>query len=258
MQQMNKLALRRPLLAFLVVILVGLFGYTNSEAKGGHGAHWGYEGDGGPEHWGELNKDYAACSKGESQSPIDITGAAKGKLSKIKFNYKPTKLNILNNGHTVQVNYDKGSSIEVGGEKYRLLQFHFHTPSEHTVDGRSFGMEMHLVHKSNKGELAVVGVLLDKGAENKAFKIIWENLPEKANQKKSVKVSVNAADLMPSSKVYYAYSGSLTTPPCSEGVKWHVLRTPLEMSEEQIDIIHSIIHDNNRPVQSLNDRKLVR
>ena len=258
MQQTKKSGMFRPLLAILVVMLIGLFGYTSSEAaKGGH-AHWGYEGEGGPEHWGELNKDYAACSEGKSQSPVDITKATKGKLSKIEFDYKPTKLNILNNGHTVQVNYDKGSSITVGGQKYRLLQFHFHTPSEHTIDGKSFGMEMHLVHKSNKGELAVVGVLLDKGAENSAFKTTWDNLPEKANQKKSVKVSVNAADLIPGVRAYYAYSGSLTTPPCSEGVKWHVLSTPLEMSEEQIDTIHSIIHDNNRPVQPLNSRELVR
>ncbi len=255
MRQMKRSYL---LQALLVVALVAVFGYTNSEAGKGKHARWGYEGEGGPEYWGELKKDYAACSEGKSQSPIDITKATKGKLSKIIFNYKPTKLNILNNGHTVQVDYDKGSYIKVGGEKYRLLQFHFHTPSEHTVDGKSFGMEMHLVHKSNKGGLAVVGVLLEKGAENSAFKTMWGNLPEKVNQKKSVKVSVNAADLIPDNKAYYAYSGSLTTPPCSEGVKWHVLKTSLEMSEEQIDTIHSIIHDNNRPVQPLNSRKLTR
>lgn len=256
MHKARKFNLKRPFLALLIVMVIGLLAYTDSEA--GKGGHWGYEGEHGPEHWGEMKHEYGACSKGTSQSPIDITGATGGKLSKISFDYKPTKLNILNNGHTVQVNYDKGSSIKVGGKTYRLLQFHFHTPSEHMVDGRSFGMEMHLVHKSNKGELAVVGVLLDKGSENLAFKTIWDNLPEKANQKKSVNASVNVADLLPGNKAYYAYSGSLTTPPCSEGVKWHVLKTPVEMSEEQLGAIQAIMHDNNRPVQPLHSRKVVR
>jgi len=251
----------------LALLLVGL--WTGRAVAGdkehGHGhehgkkhGHWGYSGDTGPEHWGEISKEFSACSEGHEQSPIDISGAARGRLDKIEFHYAPTGLEILNNGHTVQVNYEEGSYIKVDGVRYDLLQFHFHTPSEHTVNAKSYDMEMHLVHKSRSGGLAVVSLLVEKGRENPAFRVVWSNLPERAGSKKSVKASVDASSLLPADRSYYAYDGSLTTPPCSEGVKWHVLKTPVQMSAAQIDAMGSILHHNNRPVQPINKRRVVR
>lgn len=242
-------------MAVIFAVVIGLAAYTSAYAGGGK-KHWGYEGVEGPEHWGELSKEYKACSEGKKQSPINITGAKGADLKNIKFEYKPSRINILNNGHTVQVDYDKGSSITVDGQEFKLLQFHFHTPSEHVVGGESFNMEMHLVHKSNKGGLAVVGVLIREGEENPAFAVMWGHLPEKAHTKKSLNEQVNAKDLLPGNRAYYKYSGSLTTPPCSEGVRWHVLTTPIEMSAEQIEAIEAIMHMNNRPVQPLHGRSL--
>ncbi len=242
--------------ASVLFLLVGLFTVTKAYSAGG--AQWDYdvESGHGPEYWGDISGAYKTCKEGMSQSPIDLTEASDVTLPKIEFNYKATRLNIINNGHAIEVKYDKGSYIIVDREKYKLLQFHFHTPSEHLIDGAPSVMEMHLVHKSNRGKLAVIGVLFDIGAENINLDDIWANLPEKAKQKRSVGKKINVIDLMPNSKSYYAYFGSLTTPPCSEGVKWSVLRTPLEISEQQVSKIESIIGQNNRPVQPLNDREL--
>lgn len=144
-------------------------------------AHWTYEGEEGPEHWGEISADYEACGAGQAQSPIDLAGFGEADLANITFNYQPSKVNILNNGHTIQVNYDEGSSIDLDGTTYKLAQFHFHAPSEHSVAGKLADAEVHLVHKSDDDKLAVVGVLIQKGAENPAFKDVWANLPaEKA------------------------------------------------------------------------------
>lgn len=245
--------------SFLAVALAAGLSLTAYAATAGEHAshpHWGYEGEHGPAHWGHISKEYADCSKGKSQSPIDISGAQDENLADIAFNYKSSKINIVNNGHTVQVNYDEGSSIKVNGSEYKLLQFHFHDPSEHTVGGKSFAVELHLVHKNDKGELAVVGVLIEKGTENPAYKTVWANMPKKAGEKKELKETVDAADLLPASKVYYTYSGSLTTPPCSEGVKWLVLKTPVQMSEAQIDAFMGVHKGNNRPVQPLNSRSI--
>jgi len=245
---------KKFLFAATFVLGLGLAAF-NAQA-GDHGPHWGYEGDHGPEHWGHMAPDFRACSEGMTQSPIDLSNAAPEALSEIKFNYRGSKLNVENNGHTVQVNYDGGSSIEVDGSEYKLVQFHFHTPSEHTVNGKSFGNEMHLVHKNDKGQLAVVGVLIETGAENAAYKAIWSNLPAKAKEKKSVDVNISASELLPGEKSYFTYAGSLTTPPCSESVQWIVLKSPIQMSDAQIEAIQKIMHKNNRPVQKLHDRKL--
>jgi len=245
---------KRLLIAAAFALGLGLAAFTVQ--AGDHGPHWGYEGDHGPDHWGHMAADFKACSEGKTQSPIDLSNATPEALSEIKFDYKASKLNVVNNGHTVQVNYDGGSSVEVDGSEYKLVQFHFHTPSEHTVDGKSYGNEMHLVHKNDKGQLAVVGVLIDKGAENAAYKAIWSNLPEVANDKKSADVDINAALLLPEEKSYFTYAGSLTTPPCSESVKWIVLKSPIQMSDGQIEAIQKIMHKNNRPVQKMHDRTL--
>lgn len=223
-------------------------------------AHWEYEGEAGTEAWGKLCPKYATCSNGKNQSPIDITGAATKSLSDIAFNYQPTTLNILNNGHTILVVYDEGSFIGIDGtRRYELRQFHFHAPSEHTLNGKPSAMEMHLVHQSTDGELAVVGVLIENGSHNQAFLPVLYNLPADPSEDHSLnKVMVNANDLLPGERLYYHYDGSLTTPPCTEGVKWFVLTTPIELSESQIDSFKAIFNNNSRPVQPLNNREVLK
>ncbi|MEZ4860625.1 MAG: carbonic anhydrase family protein [Caldilineaceae bacterium] len=231
---------------------------AESNAHQDHAIHWSYEGEGGPDHWGELNADYTACADGASQSPIDLSNAVGEDLPDIAFHYGESALNILNNGHTVQVNYDEGSYIEVDGMRYDLLQFHFHAPSEHTINGEQYPLELHLVHRNAEGGLAVVGVMIQEGAENPAFADIIAHAPAGEMAVMTVdNLMVSAESLLPAERLYFAYSGSLTTPPCSEQVKWHVLTTPVELSVEQIATLANILHNNFRPVQPLHDRTLV-
>lgn len=219
--------------------------------------HWTYEGEEGPSNWGELDPAYERCESGKSQSPIDIsTPNAKG-LKNIIFHYQPSEVNILNNGHTVQVNYDAGSYIELDGVRYDVAQFHYHAPSEHEIDGKSFAAELHIVHKSADGSLAVVGLMLQEGADNAAFAPFVQNLPAKKSDAKDAGLKINAAALLPSVQTTFRYSGSLTTPPCSEGVHWLVMTTPVELSAAQLSKLESIHEGNNRPVQPLHDRTLV-
>src|SRR4030042_4507572 len=184
-----------------------------------HEIHWGYEGEGSPANWGTLKPEFAVCGSGMSQSPIDIDRAIKASLDKIVFSYKETPVKIINNGHSIQVNYEPGSSITVDGQTYELIQFHFHAPSEHALKGKLLDMELHLVHKNDRGELAVVGVFLKKGAPNKVIKVLWDNIPKEINKENIVDgIAVNASAMLPSDSGYYHYYGSLTTPPCTEGV----------------------------------------
>ncbi len=219
---------------------------------------WGYEADNGPAVWAQLSEDYRLCAEGRRQSPIDLADASPKRSPGVTFNYISSPLTVVNNGHTVQVNYSEGSSMEVEGARYELLQFHFHSPSEHTLSGESLEMEMHLVHQNaDSGELAVVGALVRRGSENAALAPVWENIPAEAGEPRRVDgASINAEDLLPSERLFYRYDGSLTTPPCSEGVKWFVLTTPIEMSAAQIETFRSVINGNNRPVQPLNEREL--
>lgn len=245
-----------------MALVLGPFAYTHAVAGGVGGAgetahpHWGYEGKGGPANWGHMSKENSACSEGKNQSPIDIKGAKEEDLADIAFNYKPTGLNIVNNGHTVQVNYDKGSSVTIDGVEYEFVQFHFHAPSEHTVGGKPFPVENHFVHKNARGELAVIGVLIEEGAENAAYSEVMKNLPAKAEEKKTVDVQINADSLMPGDRTFFRYMGSLTTPPCSEGVKWSVLKTPVQLSKAQLDSFRNIFKMNARPVQPVNAREV--
>ncbi|MCF6337584.1 MAG: carbonic anhydrase [Gammaproteobacteria bacterium] len=226
-------------------------------AGGGHNSGWGYTGHAGPEHWANISEEFALCGKGKEQSPINISDAKISNLPAIQFDYKSGSLEILNNGHTIQVNDTAGSNITVGGEKYKLLQFHFHTPSENIVDGKVFPKEMHLVHKNAKGQLAVVSVLTKAGAKNTALDKIWAHMPSKAGDKKMLaSVNVNAAELLPTDRSYYSFKGSLTTPPCSEGVKWMVLKMPIEASNTQIKQFAEVIGSNARPVQPVHAREL--
>ncbi len=225
----------------------------------GHDHHhaWGYDGNIGAAHWGDLKPEYAACKLGKKQSPIDLTGAKTAKLSKIKFNYKKSPLKIIDNGHTIQANYASGSAITVKGKTYNLIQVHFHQPSEEKVDGKAYPMDAHLVHKSADGKLAVVGVLMKEGKENTFLKTLWSNIPQEKDKEVAVSdVTINLAQFLPKNKHYYSFTGSLTTPPCSEDVTWMVLKTPVEMSKEQIATFGKYYSNNARPVQPLNDRVL--
>lgn len=219
--------------------------------------HWEYEGEAGPEHWGDLDPSFVLCSAGEGQSPIDLTGAAELNLTDIEFAYSASAMNIFNNGHTIQVNYDSGSSITYNEATYDLVQFHFHHPSEHTINGQAGAMEIHFVHRDAAGNLAVVGVMLMEGeADNAAYAAIFDELPTEAGDPTAVG-EINAADLLPEGKTFYTYSGSLTTPPCSQGVRWLVLTDPITLSAAQIEAFTSIFELNARPVQTLNQRDLL-
>lgn len=218
--------------------------------------HWGYAGEGAPQYWGTLKPEFALCSSGMSQSPIDFVKTYKTDLDKIEFSYKDTPLKIVNNGHSIQVNCEPGSTVMVDGETYELVQFHFHAPSEHTVKGQFYDMEMHLVHKNRNNELAVVGVFLKKGVTNKLIQVLWDNIPAEINKENMVSgISINASGLLPKIRSYYHYYGSLTTPPCTEGVNWSVLKTPIEVSQDQVEKFMTVMGvDNNRPVLPVNKR----
>ncbi len=229
---------------------------AEEEEAGGHGANiWSYEGKKGPSHWAKLSKEFRLCGIGTTQSPIDISGISGASVEPIGFDYHLTPIEIVHNGHTVQVNYQPGSGITVGGKRYELLQFHFHSPSEHSVAGRQTAMEVHFVHQSADGELAVVGVMIEAGEENMALREPWAIMPKKAGKPRlEERVLINARDLLPSDTGYYRYMGSLTTPPCSEGVNWYLLTQPISASMAQVKKFAAAVDPNNRPTQALNNR----
>ena len=217
--------------------------------------HWSYDGKGAPSAWGHLQPDFAACSEGKRQSPIDIQDGAKLELEPIKFDYKPAPLRIIDNGHTVQVNFSEGSSITVSGLRYELKQFHFHKPSEERIDGKAYDMVVHLVHKSNDGRVAVVAVLMEAGAPNPFIAALWPHLPLESGREVSLpEVMVDLNGLLPETRSYFAYMGSLTTPPCTEGVLWLVMKTPVTVAAEQVGIFGKLYSMNARPVQPANGR----
>ena len=221
-----------------------------------HAAEWGYEGSIGPSHWADLSPDYELAKTGHKQSPIDISSSDTSTLPRIVFDYRSAAVNLIYNGHTIEEKEDQHSSFTVAGKKYVLQQFHFHSPSEHTFDGQHADMEMHLVHKAADGEVAVIGVMINEGTENQAFSPVWNYLPTDANRTRKPSVTVDAMALLPSNHDYFRYMGSFTTPPCTEGVVWFMMRNPVEMSAGQIAKFRSIIQGNNRPVQALNGRTI--
>lgn len=245
--------LRRLIPVILISLLLNACSSTTAPATP---PHWAYEGEEGPDHWGEL-EGYATCGDGTHQSPIDVSDPSEQDLTNISFHYQPSEVNILNNGHTVQVNYDSGSYIELDGRRYDVLQFHYHAPSEHTVNGESFPAEIHIVHKNAEENLAVVGILLQEGTQNDAFFSFIDHLPTEKTDAKDAGVMINAADFLPAIQTTYRYEGSLTTPPCTEGVHWLLMTTPVELSAAQLNTLESIFEANNRPVQSLGERTTI-
>jgi carbonic anhydrase len=218
-----------------------------------HGTpHWGYDGALNPAKWGDV---FPVCGSGKSQSPVDIRGPFVKATNELKPSFKPATLKIVNNGHTLQVNVGNGSKTEINGESYELLQFHFHRPSEEHIEGKPMAMVAHFVHKSAAGKLAVIGVLLSEGAENEAVKMIWANAPKEEGPEKVVAESTfNPAAMLPKRLHYYSFEGSLTTPPCTEGVTFYILKTPMTISRAQIDAFPFKM--NARPVQPLNGRHI--
>jgi carbonic anhydrase len=217
-----------------------------------HAVHWGYEGDNGPEHWGDA---FPVCGKGKKQSPLNIIGPFEKSKETLSVDYKEGPLKMLNNGHTIQVNIEPGSTLTIGKESFDLLQFHFHRPSEEQIDGKNASMVAHFVHKSKEGKLAVIGVMLNEGKDSAAIKTLWANLPPKEGEEfLPAKVTFNPASMLPKDMGFYNYEGSLTTPPCTEGVQFYILKSPVDISKQQLAKFPFKL--NARPVQSLNGRKI--
>jgi carbonic anhydrase len=216
---------------------------------------WGYGGSLGPNHWGDLKPEFAACKNGHRQSPIDIRNPQPADLPAIEFDYKPSPLHIVDNGHTVMINYAPGSFIRVSGKRYELKQFHFHRPSEEKINGHAFAMVVHLVHVDTDGNLAVVAVLLNQGSDNSLVHELWNDIPtEKDKESAMEKVQIDLTQLLPAKRGYYTFPGSLTTPPCSENVTWFVLKQPVTISEAEIARFSELYSNDARPTQPLNGR----
>lgn len=240
-----------------VAALAALLPAVSQSAEPAHGAHWSYSGPAGPAKWAGVDEKFATCAIGHTQSPIDIRTAdvQAAALPAIKFDYQPSPLEIIDNGHTVQVNIAPGSAITVGDKRYELLQFHFHKPSEERVNGKAYALVAHFVHKSEAGELAVVAVLMEKGEKRPLIQAVFDNLPRvKQTPQRVPGISIDLNALLPENRSYYSFTGSLTTPPCSEGVSWFVMKTPVPVSAEQITRFGKAYAMNARPVQPLNGR----
>ncbi len=223
----------------------------------GHAAaavHWTYEGRGGPQAWGHMKPEFHACANGQRQSPIDIRDGLSLELEPVLFDYHPSRFGVIDTGHTVQVNLAPGNSIDINGRRYELLQFHFHRPSEERINGRQFDMVVHLVHKDAEGRQAVVAVLLERGAAQPLLQAVWNNLPLEKGEEAKARSLIDLSELLPSERGYYTYMGSLTTPPCSEGVLWVVMKQPVQLSSAQIDIFSRLYPMNARPIQQASGR----
>jgi carbonic anhydrase len=238
------------------------------ESDEAHAIHWGYGREDGPMHWGGMNAAWATCDTGDAQSPIDIRDVKSSQdvdslvldlpEARLRIVRQENVLGVLDNGHTIQVNVDAGDTLTIGDQSFDLLQYHFHSPSEHTVNGEHYPMEMHLVHRSTAGSLAVVGVLIEEGEHNAAFDTVWSNMPTEAGTTVHLEhVSVSIDDMLPSDRTHWRYHGSLTTPPCSEGVRWFVLKTPIQLDAKQIQQFRDVFTGNNRPTQAVNGRDII-
>ncbi len=238
----------------------------NEAAADGHdetepqAPHWGYHGAGGPERWADLSPAFAACGSGQKQSPIDIEAAEPADLMPaLVFHYEASALKLRNNGHTIQADAAPGSWVEIGGTRYDLRQFHLHGPSEHTIDGVAAPLEVHLVHENAHGQLAVIGVMVEPGVDDNAtLNLMARHAPHEPGLRQMPETTLQPHALLPAERGYWRYVGSLTTPPCSEGVAWHVMRAPITAARATIAALAGIMPPHNaRPVQPLNGRVLV-
>jgi carbonic anhydrase len=246
--------MRKASFARIVSCTIALM--MSSVAQEHHPQHsWDYGEAHGATHWGDLQPEFATCKTGHRQSPIDIRNPQKADLPPLRFDYKPSPLRIIDNGHTIMVNYLPGSFLFVGGKQYALKQFHFHRPSEEKINGKSFDMTVHLVHADEQGKLAVVAVLLREGDDNPLVRELWSELPkEKEKEEIFDKVQIDASRILPGDRGYYTFSGSLTTPPCSEDVTWFVLKNPVTVSASEIKQFADLYRNDARPTQPLYQR----
>jgi len=224
-----------------------------------HTKHWGYLGEIGPNFWTKINPEFDMCSEGTQQSPINIVATKDVELKPLALNYSAASKSIINNGHTIQVNVAHGSTLKINKIDYDLKQFHFHVPSENNINGNTFPLEVHFVHATKEGQLAVIAVMFEVGEANPILSKVWKKLPKLkvGEETKCGLTSDEINAIMPDNKDYYKFMGSLTTPPCSENVKWHVYKTPMTISKEQINTFFSLFSfPNNRPIQATNNRKI--
>jgi carbonic anhydrase len=243
---------------FLIIMCVFAVLSSGCATLPSHTSHWGYSGNLGPENWASLSADNFSCA-GKNQSPINLGGLVEAELMPIEFNYQAGGHEILNNGHTVQVNYSKGSSIVVDEIQFELLQFHFHAPSENHIQGRSFPLEAHLVHADENGNLAVVAIMFNEGEANSGLATGWLVLPKHAGDNHTLTTQIDITDLLPDDRGHYRFNGSLTTPPCSEGVRWLVVKEHMTASIQQIEAFKQVLHEpNNRPLQAVNSRTILK
>lgn len=256
---MNRRQVLKAIGATVACPICAALGGGASAALAAEGAHWSYEGAEGPDGWGALTPENGVCTLGKEQSPVNLMDPVAAEIGSIATEYRAQPLRIINNGHTIQVNRQHGDRIYLSGRRYDLLQIHFHTPSEHAIDGRRLDMEAHFVHRApGTGELAVLGVFIMKGREHPAIEMLWRSMPLQAGPEVYVDQSLfDPSNLLPPSRRYWRYQGSLTTPPCSETVNWTVLKTPIEASEAQIKRFASLFPMNARPIQPLNRRYLL-
>ncbi len=222
------------------------------------GAHWSYEGAAGPAKWGALDAASKVCSIGSQQSPIDIAEAVKAELPPLAIAWSAKADTIVNNGHTIQMNVAEGSTLAVGKDKFTLLQFHFHRPSEHLIAGKSFPMEVHFVHRNAAGGLAVIGVLMTTGKPNAVFSKIVSTMPLKAGPAVKADAAIDPNGFLPAARTYYRYPGSLTTPPCNEIVDWLLLTDPVEVAGADVAAFAKLYKMNARPAQKPNRRFVLR
>lgn len=231
---------------------------STSGMAGAAEPHWSYEGKAGPEHWSELTQDFHLCHDGKSQSPINIKDPIDGHLQALNLEYRTSAEKVINNGHTIQVTVKEEDNFILDGEKFTLRQYHFHTPSENQINGHTFPLEVHFVHSKEDGDLAVVAVMFEVGKENPALDPLIAAMPKEQNQQVNIDSDVDLRALFPEDLHYYRFSGSLTTPPCSEGLRWLVLKQPVTLSQAQLDVFKQALKtSNNRPLQYLNGRMIV-
>ena len=237
-------------------VVLGALALFSPEAHGE--SRWGYSGEIGPPHWAGISSDYAACA-GANQSPLDLADFVEAELPAIDISYARSGVAILNNGHTVQVENAGGSEISINGRVYRLLQFHFHAPSENRIDGVEFPIEAHLVHVGPDGDLAVIAVMFAAGEHNAALAQAWNHMPPRPGEKHVFDPPIAPAALLPEDRDYYRFNGSLTTPPCTEGVMWLVMKATMSASADQIAALAKALGGpNNRPLQPPNARVVLR
>ena len=245
------MSLKNTIIAISIVFIAALF-LSESEPK--PYAQWEYEGELGQKNWSKLDERFAICKDGLNQSPVDITTAIKADLIPLIFEEKSKATTFTNNGNFLKVDFQGGNHVYIDNIKYILNEINFHAPSENKIDGESFPMEAQLVHRDSKNNIAIVSIFFEEGSDNFVLNRLLRNLPENKNETQDIKSEVFAYEILPSLREYYRFNGSLTTPPCTEGVKWIIMKTTVELSKSQLNDFTKVIPNNARDIQEINAR----